>query len=134
MRRHSIIPVGLLLIAGFVLSMAAEPPAVNDNEQQPGQPCDIRLDKLNKKSGKTGDTFEMIGKWGPIQGSKRPCINKGRMNSLIVVRWTPSALLVRIPDALEPGTYRVGVYCSDPILGSTYSSNWLDFKIVAVSR
>ena len=94
------------------------------------QPCGIRLTSLSKTSGYPGDTFKMIGTWGATKGTKIPCINKGNMNKLIVLNWSPSELKVKIPDGLEPGKYRVGVYCNDLSQGGSYSSGWLDFIIL----
>lgn len=105
------------------------PVTVAAGEAVPGQPCGVRLDSLSRASGRPGDTFEMVGDWGASQGGKLACINRGRMNRLIVRRWTPRVLLVRVPDGLAAGSYKVGVYCNDPALGSTYSSGWLDFEV-----
>jgi hypothetical protein len=97
-----------------------------------GQPCGISLTSLSATSGMPGGTFEMIGTWGPTQGTKIPCINMGTMNKLEVVSWSNTVLKVRIPPGLPPGKYKVGVYCEPLQAGvSTYSSGWLDFEIVA---
>lgn len=98
--------------------------------QTPGEPCGIRLDRLSRNQAHAGDVFEMYGIWGATQGLKLPCINKGGMNKLGVVSWSNTTLQVRIPAGLPPGKYRVGVYCNDPALGTTYSSGWKDFYIV----
>jgi hypothetical protein len=97
-----------------------------------GQPCGISLTSLSATSGMPGGTFEMIGTWGPSQGTKIPCINMGGMNKLEVVSWSSTVLKVRIPAGLSPGKYRVGVYCGPLQPGvSTYSSGWLDFEVIA---
>ncbi len=93
------------------------------------RPCGIRLDSLSKSSGYCGDTFKMYGSWGTSQGTKICCINKGSMNKLIVLSWSDSVIEVRIPFGLEPGKYRVGVYCNDPAK-ETYTSGWMDFQIL----
>jgi len=93
------------------------------------KPCNIELKSLSMQSGVPGDVFIMYGTWGISQGTKIPCINKGKMNRLTVLSWTDSALKVKIPAGLEPGIYKVGVYCSDPAKGSTYSSGWKDFNL-----
>ncbi len=99
----------------------------------PGEPkpCGIYLKSLSKTSGLPGDIFNMYGTWGPTQGTKIPCINKGTMNKLIVMSWSNNNLKVRIPNGLEPGKYRVGVYCDDLSKGKTYGSNWMDFTILS---
>ncbi|MGD1146489.1 MAG: hypothetical protein ABR961_00890 [Thermoanaerobaculaceae bacterium] len=97
----------------------------------PGQNCLINLASLSKTSGYPGDTFEMVGTWGATQGTKIPCINKGGETHLQVVTWTATKLTVKIPLGLEPGMYKVGVYCEELQQGvSTYSSGWLDFEIL----
>jgi hypothetical protein len=98
----------------------------------PGQNCGINLASLSKTSGFAGDTFEMNGTWGPTQGTKVPCINKGGENHLQVVSWTPTKLTVKIPATLAPGLYKVGVYCEELQPGvTTHSSGWKDFEILA---
>ena len=94
------------------------------------QPCGITLTSLTKMIGIPGDVFEMIGTWGATQGTKIPCINKGAMNRLEVLFWGPTAIKVRIPPGLEPGMYKVGVYCNELTAGGSFSSGWLDFTIV----
>jgi hypothetical protein len=95
------------------------------------KPCGISLTGLSKTSGYPGETFRLLGTWGATQGPKIPCINKGKMNKLIVLGWSNTAIRVRIPAGLAPGTYRVGVYCHSLDLGKTYSSGWKDFQIKA---
>jgi hypothetical protein len=98
---------------------------------KPGQPCGINLVSLSKTSGYPDDTFEMNGTWGATQGTKLPCINKGTLNKLQVLTWTPTKLTVRIPMGLAPGAYKVGVYCEPLQEGvTTYSSGWKDFEIL----
>jgi len=99
------------------------------DEPESGQPCGIRLDRLSSTRGRVGSEFRMYGLWGSSQGTKIPCINKGGMNKLIVKRWTSTTLVVQVPPGLTPGFYKVGVYCSDPAAGTTYSSGWLDFRV-----
>ena len=101
-----------------------------EGEPESGQPCGIRLDRLSATRGRPGSTFRMYGRWGRRQGTKIPCINKGGMNRLIVKRWTSTTLEVQVPTGLERGFYKVGVYCNDPALGTTYSSGWLDFRVL----
>jgi len=100
-----------------------------EGETQTGQPCGIRLDRLSSTSGRPGSEFRMYGRWGSRQGTKIPCINKDGINKLIVKRWTSTTLEVQVPTGLERGFYKVGVYCSDPAGGTTYSSGWLDFRV-----
>jgi len=94
------------------------------------QPCGITLTSLTQTSGKPGDSFGMAGVWGDTQGTKIPCINKGSMNRLEVLHWSSTGIKVRIPPGLEPGLYKVGVYCNELTEGGSYSSGWLDFTIV----
>ncbi len=91
--------------------------------------CGIIFKSLSKTSGFPGDTFKMYGTWGPTQGTKTPCINKGGPNKLIVLSWSNTVLHVKIPAGLAPGKYRVGVYCKFPITGLTGGSIWKDFTI-----
>jgi hypothetical protein len=95
-----------------------------------GVGCGIIFKSLSKTSGYPGDTFKMYGKWGPTQGTKTPCINKGGPNKLIVLSWSDTVLEVRIPTGLAPGKYRVGVYCKFPITEPTGGSTWKDFTIL----
>lgn len=127
------VTIGLAVCAGLcVLALAGA--ASTYGEPQPtgaGQLCGINLVSLSKTSGYPGDTFDMLGTWGAAQGDKEPCINKGTKHDLIVVTWTPTKLTVKIPPGLEPGTYRVGVYCNHlEGVTSTYSSGWKDFEIL----
>jgi len=93
------------------------------------KPCGIRFTSMSKNSGYPGDTFYMYGTWGTTQGTKLPCINKGRLNKLIVLSWSNSKLKVRIPTYLTPGVYRVGVYCRYPSQ-KTYGTIWKNFTIL----
>lgn len=95
------------------------------------KPCGIHLSSLSKSFGAPGDVFKMVGTWGPAQGTKIPCINKGGMNKLIVLGWSNTVIKVKIPAGLAPGMYKVGVYCNDLSLGGSYSSGWKDFKVTA---
>ncbi len=79
-------------------------------QDKPYKPCGISLTSLSKSSGVPGDVFKMIGTWGPVKGTKIPCINKGGMNRLIVLSWSNSVIKVKIPPGLAPGLYKVGVY------------------------
>ncbi len=96
-----------------------------------GVGCGIVFNSLSKTSGYPGDTFKMYGKWGPTQGTKTPCINKGGPNKLIVLSWSDSELEVKIPAGLAPGDYKVGVYCKFPITGPTGGTEWKDFTILS---
>jgi hypothetical protein len=98
------------------------------SDQQPVG-CGIYFKSLSKTSGFPGDTFEMYGTWGPTQGTKTPCINKGGPNKLIVLSWSNTVLHVKIPAGLAPGNYKVGVYCDFPITKPTGGSTWKDFTI-----
>jgi len=93
------------------------------------KPCGISFRSLSRTSGYPGDTFKMYGTWGPRQGTKTPCINKGGPNKLTVLSWRNTVLTVKIPRGLAPGKYRVGVYCNFPITKPTGGSTWKDFII-----
>ncbi len=93
------------------------------------KPCGISLKSLSRTSGAPGTVFKMVGTWGPRQGSKIPCINKGGMNKLIVLHWSNRVLKVKVPRGLAPGKYKVGVYCNSLSMGGSYSSGWKDFKV-----
>lgn len=98
--------------------------------KKPYKPCGIRFDRMSRASGAPGDVFTMYGQWGATQGTKLPCINKGGMNKLIVLNWTPTAIKVKIPHGLAPGMYRVGCYCQNPAPSGTYGTTWKDFKVL----
>jgi hypothetical protein len=98
------------------------------------KPCGIRLNSLSHTSGAPGDVIKLYGTWGPTQGTKIPCINKGGMNRLIVLHWSNSAIKVKIPGGLAPGLYKVGVYCNELSVGGSYSSGWKDFKLIKKSK
>ncbi len=94
--------------------------------------CAISISSLSKTTGKPGDVIKLYGNWGKAQGEKIPRINRGRANDLEVLSWSSSVIKARIPESLEPGSYKVGVYCNDPYdmrKGGSYSSGWLDFEI-----
>lgn len=100
--------------------------------KQQHQPCGIELRSLSQNSGRPGDTFQIIGTWGEVQGTKMVCINRGGRNLLEVVSWDPSRITARIPPGLKPGEYSVGVYCNDPLdpkFTGSYSSGWAPFTI-----
>jgi len=121
----TMLPV-LFLAAALLL-----PTRTGQAQEKNYQPCGITLTSLSHHSGAPGDEFKLYGTWGPTQGSKIPCINKGGMNKLIVLNWTASAIKVRIPPGLAPGAYKVGVYCNPLSQGGSYSSGWKDFKVTA---
>jgi hypothetical protein len=96
--------------------------------------CHLTLNSISKTSGFPGTTFEMIGVFGAEQGLKMPAINKdGKENMLIVLSWSDTKLVVKVPDDLAPGTYKVGVYCSDPCKPgaiTTVGMVWRDFQVL----
>ena len=100
--------------------------------------CVLTLNSISKTSGFPGTTFEMIGVFGAVQGVKMPAINKdGKEHALIVLSWSNTKLLVKVPTDLTPGTYKVGVYCSDPCKPgaiTTYGMVWRDFQVLAIKR
>lgn len=93
------------------------------------EPCGISLKSISKVSGFPGDTIELFGHWGESQGEKLPCINKGKSNDLEVISWSNLIVKVKIPQGLDAGVYKIGVYCNDLSRGGTYSTVWTDFKI-----
>ena len=80
----------------------------------------------------------MNGAFGAEQGVKMPAINKdGKENKLIVLSWSHTKLLVKVPADLAPGTYKVGVYCSDPCQPggiTTVGMVFRDFTVLAKIR
>ncbi len=95
--------------------------------------CCLKLTSISKSSGRPGDTYEMVGKFGPEQGTKIAVLNKGQANELIIVSWSHTKLVVKIPDGLAPGMYKTGVYCSNPCAGggiTTWCMVWRDFEVL----
>lgn len=96
--------------------------------------CCLKMTSISKTSGYPGDTFEMHGQFGANQGVKMPTLNKGQGNELIVVSWSHTKLVVKIPDGLAPGKYKTGVYCSNPCVpGCIWTSCmvWKDFTVLS---
>jgi len=89
---------------------------------------------LSKTSGHPGNTFEMIGTWGATQATKVPRINKGGPHDLQVLAWTSTTLKVRSPVPLDPGLYKVGVYCASPEQGPVPSTEFLDLTVLGPER
>jgi len=117
------------LLITFLASMAS---AQGLDESVNFEPCGIELERISKKAGYPGDVFVMYGKWGSSQGEKLPGINKVMSHELEVVSWSDAKIVVRIPDDLESGVYKVGVYCndpSDPEKGGSYGTHWVKFKV-----
>ncbi|MCP3900522.1 MAG: hypothetical protein GY707_12495 [Desulfobacteraceae bacterium] len=77
----------------------------------------------------------MHGSFGPTQGVKMPTLNKGKSNELIVLFWSASKLIVKIPGNFPPGMYKTGVYCSDPCAPgvgiNTSGMVWRDFEVLS---
>ncbi|MBN2345701.1 MAG: hypothetical protein JXO51_04860 [Candidatus Aminicenantes bacterium] len=99
--------------------------------------CCLKMTSISKTSGRPGDTFEMVGKFGPEQGVKVAVLNKGTAYELIVVSWSHTKLVVQIPNGLAPGTYKTGVYCSNPCTGGTINTwcmVWRDFEVLPLSK
>jgi hypothetical protein len=100
--------------------------------------CILTLDSISKTSGFPGTTFEMTGAFGDEQGVKMPAINKdGKENKLIVLSWSNTKLVVKVPPDLAPGAYKVGVYCSDPCQPgalTTVGMVFRDFTVLAKIR
>lgn len=103
--------------------------SIKGGDSTEARPCGIKFTSMSKNSGYPGNTFKMYGTWGATQGTKIPCINKGKLNKLIVLSWSNSRLKVRIPTYLTPGVYRVGVYCRYPSR-KTYGTIWKNFTIL----
>lgn len=126
----------LLIVAAVAIGLLIPVMGVAQTKKptKPYKPCGISLTSLSTYHGAPGDVFKMIGNWGPTQGTKIPCINKGGMNKLIVLGWSNSVIKVKIPAGLAPGAYKVGVYCNDLSVGGSYSSGWKDFKVTAKAK
>ena len=95
------------------------------------EPCGVRLGSLGAASARPGDRLALHGSWGERQGPKIAVINKGTVHRLEVVEWRADTVTVRLPADLAPGRYRVGVYCNELSEGSTYSSGFADFRVLA---
>ncbi|MCB0333558.1 MAG: hypothetical protein KDD55_08675 [Bdellovibrionales bacterium] len=95
-----------------------------DNEE-----CRISLKGLSASQGQAGSPLALYGTWGLTQGEKIPVINKGGMNVLEVIDWSPTLIQARVPQHLPPGDYKVGVYCH-PVEGGTRSSGFKTFTIL----
>jgi len=116
-----------LLLSFFLLYFAQPLTAGNDYK-----PCGMRFSALGKTAGAPGETFRLIGEWGNEQGKKIPVINRGGSHRLKVVSWKDKYILVKVPAHLEPGKYKVGVYCSDLSKGVSYSSGFKNFEVERV--
>ncbi len=117
---------------GYTIKIKEKGKPVSDVSDAPFtifEVCRLRLNSLSKSCGLTGDVFKMHGSWGSTQGTKIPCINKGRRNLLTVLSWSNTVIRVKIPAGLAPGVYAVGAYCSNE--PNSPGSNWKKFKIVS---
>ena len=94
-------------------------------------PCGISLNSISKTAGFPGDVIELFGQWGDSQEGKLPNLYKGRPNNLEVISWSDSIIKVKIPQGLDAGNYKAGVFCNDPAKGVTYSSGWIKFEIIS---
>ncbi len=92
--------------------------------------CRISLKELSHTEGQPGSQLVLYGTWGPSQGRKIPVINRGGMNTLEVLSWSPTVIETRIPHDLPPGDYKVGVYCK-ALKGATRSSGFRSFTILS---
>jgi hypothetical protein len=93
----------------------------------------VILKSISQKQSSPGDVIRLYGKWGKKQEEKLPVINRGGQIRLEVLDWSDSTIRARIPERLDPGMYKVGVYCNDPYdreRGGTYYSDFMDFEIV----
>lgn len=110
---------------GVLLLLAAAPLSAGPIQKD----CGIRLDSVSPAAGAPGQELQLAGKWGDVQGSKLPVLNKGNPNKLEILSWTDELIRARIPGSLQPGTYRLGVYCGLS-QGNPYSTDWRDFEVL----
>jgi len=104
--------------------------------------CHLTLNSISRSWGYPGSVFRMYGVFGDEQGAKMPAI--GSLNEdgdqdapLIVIFWSNTMLVVRVPSHLHPGPYKVGVFCSDPCKPgavTTIGMVWRNFQVVEVPR
>jgi len=76
-----------------------------------------------------GDTVLLNGKFGPEQGEKKIFFNGPGHYYLEPVSWSGTVVRIRIPAAARPGKYVVGIYCSMPEKGGTYSSGSMPLTV-----
>ncbi|HNW44911.1 MAG TPA: hypothetical protein PKI19_10435 [Elusimicrobiales bacterium] len=95
------------------------------------EPCIAKLDSLSRSAAAPGGDFILYGRWGAERGAQTPVINRGGRRELEVLSWTGTAVRVRVPKGLQPGTYRVGVYCGG---GDPHSSSFLDLEVLPLGR
>jgi hypothetical protein len=84
---------------------------------------------VSPEAGAPGQELRLAGKWGDPQGTKLPVLNKGNSNKLEIISWTDGLIRARVPASLQPGTYRLGVYCGLS-QGNPYSTDWRDFEVL----
>lgn len=117
------------LFVGLILSGCST--VKTKEERKSFEPCGISLISISKVAGYPGDTIELFGQWGDSQGEKLPLINKGKPHDLEVISWSNSIIKAKIPQDLDAGVYRVGVYCNDLSKGGTYGTVFNEFEIIA---
>jgi len=136
--------LGVFILLTLMISYnlwAAEQQPGSSSQNAPPSPyhkCFLTLNSISKTSGFTGTTFEMYGVFGSKQGVKMPAINsvneEGDQDAaLIVLSWSNTKLVVKVPSHLHPGPYKVGVYCSDPCKPgaiTTYGMVWRNFQVL----
>lgn len=98
-------------------------------------PCTVRITRTNKSKVKLGEEFEMYGRFGDHQATKRVYIEQGDQRYKILnYGWDNHALTCVIPpDVQIHGRCDLVVYCTDPAMGEAMKSNavplQLDVKI-----
>lgn len=111
----------LLLL--FLLSAAPSPARAQDKH------CGIALLRPDIPAASPGDILELTGYWGESQGDKTPFLLSKETNILPVVSWSPGTIKVQVPPTLQPGRYKLGVYCDKPGRGLGFATAWYDFEL-----
>lgn len=117
------------IFVGLILSSCST--VKIEEKRKSFEPCGISLKSISKVAGYPGDIIELFGQWGDSQGEKLPLINKGKPHDLEVISWSNSIIKAKIPQDLDTGVYRVGVYCNDLSKGGTYGTVFNEFEIFA---
>ncbi|MCB9030396.1 MAG: hypothetical protein H6619_05035 [Deltaproteobacteria bacterium] len=92
--------------------------------------CRVYLKEVRPLEAMPGQKITLFGEFPAEQGSILPVANKGRLNRLEVLAWSKSRIEARLADDLSAGSYKVGLYCQDPSIGSTRSSGFLNLRVL----
>lgn len=81
--------------------------------EEASQPV-IALERLDRMSGKPGETVVLHGRWGAAPGELWPVLGPRPEYHLEVISGTETELTVRLPKNILPGNYQLAVYLHDP--------------------